>query len=192
MVLINNHFDYRIIGNTLDDACGEVFDKVARILNLGFPGGPIIDKLAKEGDSKKYKFSRPMLDQDNFNFSFSGLKTSLRYTLEAMEKTSVEVQMSDLCASYQQAVVDALARKSRAALQLGNYRSLGLSGGVANNGLLRKTMGLEAHRKQIPFFAARLEHTGDNAAMIAFAGFVDTARVMAGGFDLKIEPGLGL
>ena len=189
---INKDRTIDFLSSTRDDAAGEALDKGAKLLGLGYPGGPLIEKLAVGGNVNAFDFPRGLGRKSELEFSFSGLKTSLRYTLEAMEKTAVEVQMSDLCASYQQAVVDALARKSRAALQLGNYRSLGLSGGVANNGLLRKTMGLEAHRKQIPFFAARLEHTGDNAAMIAFAGFVDTARVLAGGFDLKIEPGLGL
>jgi N6-L-threonylcarbamoyladenine synthase len=189
---INKDRTIEFLSSTRDDAAGEALDKGAKLLGLGYPGGPLIEKHALGGKSNAFDFPRGLGRKSELEFSFSGLKTSLRYTLEAMDKSAVEQQIGDLCASYQQAVVDALARKTRAALQLSDYRSLGLSGGVANNKLLRQLMESEAKRKQIPFFPARPEHTGDNAAMIAFAAYVDKAALTLDGFALKIEPGLGL
>jgi len=180
------------ISSTRDDAAGEALDKGAKLLGLGYPGGPLIEKQAVGGNIAAYDFPRGLEKKSELEFSFSGLKTSLRYTLEAMGKHEVEAKMHDLCASYQQAVIDALIKKTRAALHLTSYQSLGLSGGVANNKLLRSSMQLEAKRAQIPFYAARSEHTGDNAAMIAFAAYVDKAGLKNDGYSISIEPGLGL
>jgi N6-L-threonylcarbamoyladenine synthase len=180
------------ISSTRDDAAGEALDKGAKLLGLGYPGGPLIEKQSLGGDVAAFDFPRGLEKKSELEFSFSGLKTSLRYTLEAMSKQEVEAKMRDLCASYQQAVIDALIKKTRAALSLTSYQSLGLSGGVANNKLLRTSMQLEAKRAQIPFYAARSEHTGDNAAMIAFAAYVDKAGLKSDGYNISIEPGLGL
>jgi N6-L-threonylcarbamoyladenine synthase len=186
----DRHIDF--ISSTRDDAAGEALDKGAKLLGLGYPGGPLIEKQAIGGDATAFDFPRGLEKKSELEFSFSGLKTSLRYTLEAMGKHEIELKMQDLCASYQQAVIDALIKKTRAALNLSHYQSLGLSGGVANNKLLRTSMQLEAKRADISFYAARSEHTGDNAAMIAFAAFVDKAGLNNNGFSLTIEPGLGL
>lgn len=180
------------ISSTRDDAAGEALDKGAKLLGLGYPGGPLIEKQAIGGNVAAFDFPRGLEKKSEIEFSFSGLKTSLRYTLEAMGKHEVELKMHDLCASYQQAVIDALVKKTNAALNLAPYRSLGLSGGVANNKLLRSSMELVAKRSGITFYPARSEHTGDNAAMIAFAAFVDKEGVKQQGYNLSIEPGLGL
>ena len=133
--------------------------------------------------------------RDELDFSFSGLKTSLRYTIEKMPAAEVQQRLSDLCASYQQAVVDALRRKTCAALRLheGRFRSLGLSGGVANNRTLRAALEAEAVRAGIPLLAAQPKHTGDNAGMIAFAAWADTTGVnRTANLALGIEPSAGL
>lgn len=185
----------RVLSTTRDDAAGEALDKGAKLLGLGYPGGPLVEKLAAGGRAEAFDFPRGIGRRDELDFSFSGLKTALRYQLEKMAPAEIEAQRADLCASYQQAVMDALRRKTRAALRLGDgaYRSLGLSGGVANNRTLRAVLAAEAERCGIPFFAAQPKHTGDNAGMIAFAAWVDRAGAnTAAGLGLRIEPGAAL
>ena len=185
----------RVLSTTRDDAAGEALDKGAKLLGLGYPGGPLVEKWAAGGLADAFDFPRGIGRRDELDFSFSGLKTALRYQLEKMSPAEIEAQRSDLCASYQQAVMDALQRKTRAALRLGDgaYRSLGLSGGVANNRTLRAVLAAEAERSRIPFFAAHPKHTGDNAGMIAFAAWVDRAGAdTASGLGLRIEPGAAL
>jgi N6-L-threonylcarbamoyladenine synthase len=184
-----------VLSTTRDDAAGEALDKGAKLLGLGYPGGPLIERRARGGRPDAFEFPRGIGRRDELDFSFSGLKTSLRYLVEKMPAARVEAEMADLCASYQQAVIDALQRKSRAALRLGqgSYRSLGLSGGVANNSLLRTTLEAEARRAGIPFLAAEPRHTGDNAGMIAFAASVDRRGCdTTSGLALRIGPGAPL
>jgi len=183
----------RLISSTRDDAAGEALDKGAKLLGLGYPGGPIVEKLAAGGRADAYDFPRGIGRRDELDFSFSGLKTSLRYLIEKMSADEVEARRGDLCASYQQAVVDALMRKTRGALERREYASVGLSGGVANNRTLRAALAGLAQRERRLFLAAQPQHTGDNAAMIAFAAWVDEAGTeRAAGFDLRIEPGAPL
>lgn len=180
-----------VLSSTRDDAAGEALDKGAKLLGLGYPGGPIVEKLARGGRIDAFDFPRGIGRRDELDFSFSGLKTSLRYLVEKLSPDEVRRQIPDLCASYQQAVVDALARKTRAALRQGEgrYRSLGLSGGVANNQVLRAALDGESRRSRIPFFAAQPKHTGDNAGMIAFAAWADhTGAKRDAGLKLRIEP----
>jgi len=184
-----------VLSSTRDDAAGEALDKGAKLLGLGYPGGPLIEKLATGGKADAFDFPRGIGRRDELDFSFSGLKTSLRYLLEKMAADEVQARTPDLCASYQQAVVDALVRKTRAALEQGEgrIRSLGLSGGVAMNRTLRAALELEAKRARIPFFAAQPKHTGDNAGMIAFAAWADTTGVeQAAGVGLLVEPSAAL
>ncbi|MCX6954373.1 MAG: tRNA (adenosine(37)-N6)-threonylcarbamoyltransferase complex transferase subunit TsaD [Verrucomicrobia bacterium] len=184
-----------VLSSTRDDAAGEALDKGAKLLGLGYPGGPLVEKLAATGRPDAYDFPRGIGRRDELDFSFSGLKTSLRYLIEKMPAAEVEARLPDLCASYQQAVVDALVRKTRAALRLdeGKFRSLGLSGGVANNRTLRAALGLEAQRVQIPFLAAQPKHTGDNAGMIAFAAWADSTGVdHTSQFALGVTPSLAV
>jgi N6-L-threonylcarbamoyladenine synthase len=184
-----------VLSSTRDDAAGEALDKGAKLLGLGYPGGPLIEQLAAGGRTDAFEFPRGIGRRDELDFSFSGLKTSLRYQLEKMTPAEVEARRADLCASYQQAVIDALARKTRAALRLGEgrYRSLGLSGGVANNRTLRTVLEEAAGRERLPFFAAQPKHTGDNAGMIAFAAWAGRAGTdTTSGLALRIEPGAAL
>ncbi len=181
-----------VLSSTRDDAAGEALDKGAKLLGLGYPGGPIIEREARNGDPAAYDFPRGIGRRDELDFSFSGLKTSLRYQLEKMTPDEIALRRADLCASYQQAVIDALARKAGAALRLGKYRSLGLSGGVANNQTLRTTLAGLAKKHRLPLLAAEPKHTGDNAGMIAFAAWIDPSVTPVAPADLMIEPGLEL
>jgi len=187
-----------VLASTRDDAAGEALDKGAKLLGLGYPGGPWVERRAAQGGRvDAFDFPRGLGPRAELDFSFSGLKTALRYQLEKMPPEEVEAEMANLCASYQQAVVDALTRKARIALERGvggvGFRSLGISGGVANNRVLRAAMGGVAAKRGIPLFAAEPRHTGDNAGMIAFAAWADPwakARGLdAGGAGIEIQPG---
>lgn len=183
----------QVISSTKDDAAGEALDKGAKLLGLGYPGGPLIEKRALQGNPAAFDFPRGIGPRSDLDFSFSGLKTSLRYQLEKMTPAEVEARMDDLCASYQQAVVDALVRKTTLALARERFRSLGLSGGVANNQTLRTALGGVAKAERIPLLAAQPKHTGDNAGMIAFAAWVDPSVQPAEPLaSLGIDPGLAL
>jgi N6-L-threonylcarbamoyladenine synthase len=185
-----------VISSTRDDAAGEALDKGAKLLGLGYPGGPLIEQLAAGGRSDAFDFPRGIGRRDELDFSFSGLKTSLRYLIEKLSPAEVQAKLPDLCASYQQAVIDALARKTRFALRRDDapgYRSLGVSGGVANNRALRAALEAEAGKARLPFLAAQPKHTGDNAGMIAFAAWADTTGVeREAGLGLRVEPSAAL
>jgi N6-L-threonylcarbamoyladenine synthase len=193
--------------STRDDAAGEALDKGAKLLGLGYPGGPLIEQRAKAGRPDAYHFPRGIQPNGDLSFSFSGLKTSLRYRVEKMTTDEVSAQMNDLCAGYQRAVIDALVKKTAAALDRGPgaaptpatgegrgaYASLGVSGGVANNGALRSALAALAGRKGCVFLAAQPQHTGDNAGMIAFAAWCDPAGCTPDEHHmLTIQPGLAL
>jgi len=193
LAVIDTRRQVHLLSSTRDDAAGEALDKGAKLLGLGYPGGPLIEQRARGGRPAAFDFPRGLPERAELDFSFSGLKTSLRYCLEKMTPEEVRRATPDLCASYQEAVVDALAKKTRAALQTGSFRSLGLSGGVARNGRVREALAAEAGRRKISFLAARPEHTGDNAGMIAFAAAIDPPPwAEAQGMGLKIDPSLSL
>ncbi len=179
--------------STRDDAAGEALDKGAKLLGLGYPGGPLIEQRAAAGRTDAYDFPRGIQPNDDLSFSFSGLKTSLRYLVEKLGPAEVTVRLEDLCASYQQAVIDALVKKTAAALDRGGYASLGLSGGVSNNRTLRAALEKTARERGVTFHAAPPQHTGDNAGMIAFAAWCDPAGcVRDDHFGLRIQPDLRL
>ncbi len=180
-----------VLSSTRDDAAGEALDKGAKLLGLGYPGGPEVERRAHSGRADAFAFPRGIGRRDELDFSFSGVKTSLRYLLEKMSPAEVEARLPDLCASYQQAVVDALVRKTCAALRQaeGGFRSLGVSGGVSNNLVLRHALEEQARHAGVSFLAAQPQHTGDNAGMIAFAAWIDPAGVDAtSGLDLPVRP----
>lgn len=182
----------QMLGETQDDAAGEALDKGAKLLGMPYPGGPLIEKRAAGGDPTAYAFPRSFLHSDELKFSFSGLKTSLRYTMEDLSDADLEAAMSDLCASYQAAVVDALAGKVRRLLKSrrGRWRSLGLSGGVANNRTLREAFSAISEKTRLPLFLAQPKHSGDNAGMIAFAAWIDPDGVRQPGVEgLSFDPG---
>lgn len=184
----------RLLASTMDDAAGEALDKGAKLLGLGYPGGPQVEKLAAGGDPAAFEFPKAMAQRATLEFSFSGLKTSLRYQLEKLAPDVIERRRADLCASYQRAVIEMLVRKSRLALEQGAYRSFGLSGGVANNQALQGELEKVARQNGVSFHRAQPQHTGDNAGMIAFAAWVEreAGGVSDAGYALEIAPNLPL
>lgn len=183
-----------LLASTMDDAAGEALDKGAKLLGLGYPGGPQVEKLAAQGKFDAFAFPKAVAQRSTLEFSFSGLKTSLRYQLEKMPAAEIEQRKADLCASYQSAVFDALVRKSKLALDAGAYRSFGLSGGVANNRTLQGLLERMAKSRNLPFFRAQPQHTGDNAGMIAFAASAEREEggINGAGLALEIAPSLPL
>ncbi len=167
LIKVEKHLSFELLGATTDDASGEVFDKVARYLKLGFPGGPIIDKLAKEGNPKAINFPRPRINENTFNFSFSGLKTAvIRY----VEKHP-EVDVKDVAASFQQAVVDVLVDKTVNAALRYDIKNVSLSGGVAANDGLRTGFTERCEAEGLKFFCPPKKLCTDNAAMISSLGY---------------------
>lgn len=185
--------DIELIGWTIDDAAGEAFDKAARVLDLPYPGGPVIDQRAKLGDPKAVAFPRPMMHRKELRFSFSGLKTAILYEAKGRPGQSVEPpplndkRINDLCASFQQAVVDCLIAKCRQALKQTGYRTLCVGGGVACNSQLREA--LEKMRRNHRVICAPAEYCTDNAAMGAIGWeLLDAGRVAS--LDVDVTPGL--
>ncbi|MDR1498555.1 MAG: tRNA (adenosine(37)-N6)-threonylcarbamoyltransferase complex transferase subunit TsaD [Puniceicoccales bacterium] len=162
-----------VIAQTVDDAAGEAFDKGAKLLGLPYPGGALIEKLACGGDPSRFDFPQGIASKTDLRFSFSGLKTSLRHKLEQLDDDLLTRHMSDICAGYQAAIVAQLMAKTEAALATRQFASVGLSGGVANNGSLRAAFAKLAARRGLPLRIAEPRYSGDNAAMIAFAAFAD-------------------
>jgi len=159
LVLMKDHLKYEILGETRDDAAGEAFDKVAKLLNLSYPGGPLIEKLAQAGNPKAFEFPRPMIESKNYEFSFSGLKTAVRYLLESHPKAKKE----DVAASFQQAVIDVLKFKLEKAQQEHNPKSIVMGGGVTANQTLKEAIPQAK--------APKIKLALDNALMIAMVGF---------------------
>ncbi|OIO52818.1 tRNA (adenosine(37)-N6)-threonylcarbamoyltransferase complex transferase subunit TsaD [Candidatus Uhrbacteria bacterium CG_4_10_14_0_8_um_filter_58_22] len=179
LLRLSGHGDYELLGATLDDAAGEAFDKTAKLMGLGYPGGPAISRAAVNGNPQAYDFPRPMSGTDDFNFSFSGLKTSVRYFIEKnVERLSDPQFVADLSASVEQAIVDVLVLKTVWAAEACGSRTVLLAGGVAANRKLRETLRsvLADRLPDVRFVEPRPEHCTDNAAMIAMAGHLQSAR----------------
>ena len=171
IVRVDDYTQYTIIGRTHDDAAGEAFDKVARAIGLGYPGGPKVDKLAREGDPNAIEFPRASVGDSKYDFSFSGIKSAVLNYLNGAEMQGEEVNKADVAASFQQAVIDVLADHIiQAALDYG-MKTVALAGGVAANSLLRTTMKERAEAKGLKFHCPELIYCTDNGAMIAAAGY---------------------
>ncbi|OIO59809.1 MAG: tRNA (adenosine(37)-N6)-threonylcarbamoyltransferase complex transferase subunit TsaD [Verrucomicrobia bacterium CG_4_10_14_3_um_filter_43_23] len=182
-----------ILAETIDDAAGEALDKGAKLLGMPYPGGALIEKKAKNGNREAFDFPRALGKSKDGRFSFSGLKTSLRYVLEKMSDNELSGNLNDLCASYQAAVMDQLCWKLEWFLSEKKYASAGLSGGVANNKVLRERFSEIARERQAKPFIAKPQHTGDNAGMIAFAAYIDPEGCFdAGSEKLSFDPALRL
>ena len=169
--LTGNSEDFVILGSTRDDAVGEAYDKVARVLGLGYPGGPKIDELAKEGDPGKAVFKRVMLEEGSLDFSFSGIKTGVLNYVNSRKQTGQPIGEADIAAGFQEAVIDVLSAKTKLALALTGRKNLVLAGGVASNSALRKRMKADAEATETRLFIPSPIYCTDNAAMIACAGF---------------------
>jgi len=198
LVKVGGIGDYEILGRTGDDAAGEAFDKVAKLLGLGYPGGPVIEARAKNGDPKKFDLPRSMLNSGDLNFSFSGLKTAVRYLLPKVVIPSENASaarddvLADLCASFQQAVIDVLRGKSLRALRQTNSRTLTLSGGVSCNCALREDLRAMCEKNGIEFLVAEPWLCTDNAAMIAFAAMLRLQNGAQSSLADEIDPNLAL
>ncbi len=174
-----------VMGQTRDDAAGEAYDKVAKMLNLGYPGGGIIDRLSGQGDASRIVFPRPFLDKTAFDFSFSGIKTAVKRYIDT-HKVCSDDQVADIAAGFQEAVVEVLCYKAvHAALEKG-CRNLSLVGGVAANGRLREKLAADAAEKGISCHIPALKFCGDNAAMIAAAGYHLLTRGDRAGLDSDV------
>ncbi len=194
LVKVDAPLEHKILGSTQDDAAGECFDKVAKLLGLGYPGGPEVDRLAREGDPAAFQFARPMLNQPNDDFSFSGLKTSVRYFLEKNPELAADnARLPDLCASAQAAIVEVLVKKTLRAARRERVKCLTLSGGVACNTELRKQLQSICDENDFTLRLASPELCTDNAAMIGLLGekmFKEGEEPVLSETDIK--PGMAL
>jgi len=191
LVLMNEHGSYELIGETRDDAAGEAYDKVARMLELPYPGGPQIDRLAAEGD-ESIDLPRAWLEEGSFDFSFSGLKSSVINTIHNASQRGQLLNKEDIAASFQASVVDVLTAKTWKAAQKYNVKQVIVAGGVAANQGLRKALGSRFVGTNIPLLMPPLNLCTDNAAMIAAAGFVAYKQGERSGWDLNANPSLML
>jgi N6-L-threonylcarbamoyladenine synthase len=187
LVAMAGHGQYRVLGSTIDDAAGEAFDKVARYLGLGYPGGPAIDRLAMEGDPSAIRFPRAMLEQ-GFDFSFSGLKTAVVNYVRKHD----DVSTADVCASFQEAVVDVLVAKARRAAAEVGATAMCLGGGVAANSQLRERFLDACVEDGLHAFLPSRAMCTDNAAMVAAAGFWRLRHDGPTPLDAGADPNLGL
>ncbi len=170
IVQVNDYFDFKILGETIDDAVGEAFDKIAKILGLDYPGGPLIDQLAQKGNPKAFQFAKPQVDQ--YNFSFSGLKTSVLYFLQKEMKKNpnfIKNHLEDLCASVQFTIVEILIKKIQKVVQETKINRIAIAGGVSANSEIRKRLR-QMEKWGWKTYIPKFEYTTDNAAMIAIVG----------------------
>ncbi len=183
--------DYHLCGSTRDDAAGEAFDKVAKMIGLQYPGGPEIDKLSKEGNPKAYDFPRSMLSREDHDFSFSGLKTAVLYRLDKLEHP-LEACRPDLCASFQEAVVDVLTKKTLRLAQSLGENLITVSGGVSCNSHLREAFQERADNAGLTLLIAPPALTTDNAAMIAYVAWQKAQRGLYSTLEEDVNPNLKL
>ncbi len=185
ILVVRDYLDMEIIGQTIDDAAGEAFDKCGKVIGLPYPAGPVIDKLAKDGDPLAFTFSRPRIS--DLNYSFSGLKTSFLYFLRDHLKEDpdfISKNLNSLCASLQYTIVEILLNKLRQASKLTGIREIGLAGGVSANSALKSAVQAEAIRRRWNVYIPELAYTMDNAAMIAITGYYKYLRGEFSGHDV--------
>lgn len=192
LVKVNDYGEYEIVGRTRDDAAGEAFDKVARAIGLGYPGGPKIDKLAKEGNPDAIEFPRAHVDDAPYDFSFSGIKSAVLNYINSANMQGKEINHADVAASFQKAVVDALvSRAVRLAKECGMDK-LAIAGGVASNSALRAAIQEACAKNNIGFYSPSPILCTDNAAMIGAAAYYEYIKGVRHGYDLNAVPNLKL
>ncbi len=192
LVVVKDYGEYEIIGRTRDDAAGEAFDKVARAIGLGYPGGPKIDRLAKEGNPNAISFPRAKVAENEYDFSFSGLKSAVLNYLNSCQMKGEEVNQVDVAASFQKAVIDVLVEHSLHAVKEFGFDKFAIAGGVASNSSLRAAFEAECAKRGIRFLHPSPGLCTDNAAMIGAAGYYEYIRGVRHGYDLNAVPNLKL
>jgi N6-L-threonylcarbamoyladenine synthase len=189
-VLVRDYSDFETLGRTRDDAAGEAFDKIARVLGLGYPGGPAVDRMAIEGNPEAFRFPRVKFDDSPYDFSFSGLKTAVINTVHQFEQRGEAVPIEDVCASFQQAVVDVLTNYTISAAKRIRMNTICIAGGVAANSLLRETMADRAGKRGIRVLYPKPILCTDNAAMVASAGYYALIGGKTADWKLNAVPSL--
>ncbi len=192
IVLVKAPDDFEVLGRTRDDAAGEAFDKIARVLGLGYPGGPLIDKLAKEGNPEAIAFPRVKMDKESLDFSFSGVKTAVINYIHKAEQKGEAINKADVAASFQEAVTDALCDHTLEGALRSGVKTVALAGGVASNTQLREKMAKVCEKHGISVIYPPPVLCTDNAAMIACAGYYAFKNGIRGELDLNAIPGLPL
>jgi len=192
LLYFKEYGEYEILGRTQDDAAGEAFDKIARYLGLGYPGGPLIEKRAQNGKEDAVDFPRPFLDKDNYDFSFSGLKTAVINYIHNQKQKGNDLNINDIAASFQKAVIDILTAKTLKAALNKKVNSVILSGGVAANERFREVLKERLAREEIPLYYPDLKLCTDNAAMISTVAYYQYKKGDFADLDLNADPNLQL
>lgn len=192
LLLVEDYGKIRIYGRTRDDAAGEAFDKVARAVGLGYPGGPKLEKIAKEGNPHAYHFPTAKMEDAPYDFSFSGVKSAVLNEMNRKKMLGEEVRVADLCASFQENVTEVLSEKAIALCKELHINRLSIAGGVAANGKLREKMEEKAKQEGMEFFCPKLILCTDNAAMIAAAAYHEWKKGNFAGHDVNAYPSLSL
>ena len=192
LLLVEDYGKIKIYGRTRDDAAGEAFDKVARAVGLGYPGGPKLEKMAKEGNPHAYHFPTAKMEDAPYDFSFSGVKSAVLNEMNRKKMLGEEVRVADLCASFQENVTEVLSEKAIALCKELHINRLSIAGGVAANGKLREKMEEKAKQEGIEFFCPKLILCTDNAAMIAAAAYHERKKGNFAGHDVNAYPSLSL
>lgn len=192
LVKVKDYGEYEIVGRTRDDAAGEAFDKVARAIGLGYPGGPKIDKLAKEGNPEAIEFPRAHVDNAPYDFSFSGIKSAVLNYINSANMQGKEINRADVAASFQKAVVDALVSRAVRLTKECGLDKLAIAGGVASNSALRAAVQEECAKNNIKFYSPSPVLCTDNAAMIGAAAYYEYIKGVRHGYDLNAVPNLKL
>jgi len=190
LVYVKDYDVFEVLGRTRDDAAGEAFDKTARVLGLGYPGGPIIDRLAQSGDADAIKFPRTYFGNGSFDFSFSGLKTSVMNFVNNMKDSNFSIE--DICAGFEEACTEVLVRNTANAAEMLNTKKIAIAGGVAANSLLRKKMLSYVKEKGLELYYPDSVLCTDNAAMIASASYYGYIKGKMSDYELNAVPGLKL
>ena len=192
LVVVKDYGEYEILGRTRDDAAGEAFDKVARAIGLGYPGGPKIDKVSREGNPEAIAFPRATVGDSDYDFSFSGLKSAVLNYLNSCEMKGESFCQADVAASFQKAVVDVLAEHSMHAVESCGIKKFAIAGGVASNTALREALTTACEERGVTFYHPSPLLCTDNAAMIGAAGYYEYVKGVRHGYDLNAVPNLKL
>lgn len=192
LVSVKDYGEYEILGRTRDDAAGEAFDKVARAIGLGYPGGPKIDKISKEGNPAAIRFPRAKVGDGEYDFSFSGLKSAVLNYLNGCQMKGEEINTADVAASFQQSVIDVLVGHSMDAIEKYELDKFAIAGGVASNASLRQAFEEACAKKGVEFFLPPPVLCTDNAAMIGAAAYYEYIKGVSHGYDLNAVPNLKL